>query len=190
MKSVNDVLGLRKLDDVVQLNVRCLVVLGVSMPRFLAMLCNSVLLQALRYKIALDYHRKKDIIRATTSSVDPSTAVQSLTEVQNNATLSPSGVMNETTSSVSTTEAEQLIDFIRIELKSRERTASLRPRDKVEMAEKRKPTSVSSSFGLPNAESSQTFKWYFCKSMNQDTSSCEGYEVLQVYDERLPVLRI
>lgn len=148
VKSSNDVQGLRKLYDSTQLNVRCLVALGVSTSSFSAMLCN-ILLQALPYEIVLDYHRKRAGVVSTTSSASSSTASQTSTDVEN------------------------LINFIRVELESRERITSLRIPDKEEVGEKRRSTSTCSGFALLNSESSQIAECCFCKSSKHNTSSCE-----------------
>lgn len=110
VKSADDIRGMRKLYDTTQLNVRCLVALGVSTSTFSAMLCN-ILLEALPYEMALEYHRE----RSRNSST--STASPLLPHLGGNS----SGESSQTSSPTSSLDMEELLNFIRIELESRER---------------------------------------------------------------------
>lgn len=158
------------------------------------------MLKVLPYEVVLEYHRKKAVI-ATASSADPSTALQSLTEVQTNAISMPSAIVaNEFISSVSSIGVEQLINIIQIKMKV-ERGQLISGLDMKRPADNTKPISVASGFALLIAESSQTLN---AISLNQqivilqrrfhldgnEERALKEYEVFYVNDAGPPVSRL
>lgn len=186
MKSCNDVQALRKLYDATQLNVRCLVSLGVTTVSFSAMLCN-ILIQALPYDTVPEYHRKRGSAAISSASlVAPFTQEQGLNESTGMAPRPIASAMAEDTrpalnepiepTSVSEIPAplrdmEELIHFIQIELESRERIFHL-GFDHEDSSDRQRATA--SRFALQNASSSSSQECYLCKFRKHATVLCDS----------------
>ncbi|XP_064469887.1 uncharacterized protein LOC135384620 [Ornithodoros turicata] len=118
--SADDIYGLRKLYDNVQMNVRGLRSLGVSSANYSAML-SEILLSSLPTDIVVEYHRSANRQRQDEDSSE------------SNSTHGASDASTDATSEA-TRELNNILRFVRIEVESRERSGLAPDRKKPSVA--------------------------------------------------------
>ncbi|XP_042148992.1 uncharacterized protein LOC121837441 [Ixodes scapularis] len=164
VKSANDTSGLRTMFDQVQINIRGLQTLGVNKSSFSSMLCD-ILMRALPRDIVVNYHRTAHLSAAT--------------------------AMPGPSSQPDRSELDRLLDFLAIEVESREKsefkitetknTKTTRYEDNIARRESSRPTSSV----LYNRPSPHKTRCCFCNGTSHSSADCSSSLPLDQKKQRL-----
>ncbi|XP_064462610.1 uncharacterized protein LOC135373316 [Ornithodoros turicata] len=173
VKSSEDVPALRKLYDRVQTNTRGLQSLGVSSTTYSSMMVD-ILLSVLPSDIVVEYHRKLSTMESSCRLDDdaPSAASRGSSDAASDA-------------SQASTEMVRLLNFLRVEIESRERAGVLDSKWDNTPAPKRKHGGNPPSALVLHSTGKVSSGCFFCGSKGHNADTCTGDLTLEEKKRKL-----